>query len=58
MTVQAHLSELTTKHRALEEKIEKALLHPSVDDLEINELKRQKLSIKDEIVRLEAGTAA
>ncbi|MGI9371237.1 MAG: YdcH family protein [Hyphomicrobiales bacterium] len=58
MTVQAHLSELTTKHQNLEEKIEEALHHPSVDDLEINDLKRQKLMIKDEIAKLKAEVAA
>ncbi|MGI9482006.1 MAG: YdcH family protein [Hyphomicrobiales bacterium] len=55
MNVQAHLSELNSKHQALEEKLEEALLHPSVDDLEINDLKRQKLMIKDEIAKLEAA---
>ncbi len=58
MNVQAHLSELSTKHQALEEKLEEALLHPSVDDLEINDLKRQKLMIKDEIAKLKAEAAA
>ncbi len=55
MNVQAHLSELNSKHQALEAKLEEALLHPSVDDLEINDLKRQKLMIKDEIAKLEAA---
>jgi hypothetical protein len=54
MSLQAHLSELTAKHQALETQIEEALLHPSVDDLRIAELKRKKLRIKDEISRLEA----
>ena len=58
MNVQAHLSELTSKHQVLENKIKKANLHPSIDDLEINELKRQKLLIKDEIAKLEAADAA
>ena len=54
MSLQAHLSELTAKHQALETQIEEALLHPSIDDLRIAELKRKKLRIKDEISRLEA----
>jgi hypothetical protein len=54
MSLQAHLSELNAKHQALETQIEEALLHPSVDDLRIAELKRKKLRIKDEITRLEA----
>ncbi len=54
MSLQAHLSELTAKHKALESQIEEALLHPSVDDLRIAELKRKKLRIKDEMSRIEA----
>jgi len=54
MSLQAHLSELTAKHKALESQIEDAMLHPSVDDLRIVELKRRKLRIKDEISRIEA----
>jgi hypothetical protein len=54
MSLQAHLSELNAKHQSLESQIEEAMLHPSVDDLRIAELKRKKLRIKDEISRLEA----
>ena len=54
MSLQAHLSELSAKHKALESQIEEAMLHPSVDDLRIAELKRRKLRIKDEISRIEA----
>jgi len=32
-------------------------MHPSVDNLEIVELKRRKLAIKDEIERLRTQTA-
>jgi hypothetical protein len=58
MSLQAHLSELNAKHQALETQIEEALLHPSVDDLRIAELKRKKLRVKDEISRLEAEIAS
>ncbi len=54
MSLQTHLSELSAKHQALETQIEEALLHPSVDDLLIAELKRKKLRIKDEITKIEA----
>ena len=54
MTFQAHLTELTAKHKALEAQIEQELAHPSSDDLLIAELKRRKLKLKDEITRLEA----
>jgi len=55
MTMQAHLSELERKHRALEEEIADAMSHPSSDDLRIAELKRKKLLVKDEIARLRIG---
>lgn len=54
MTFQAHLSELTAKHKALEAQIEQELAHPSSDDLIIAELKRRKLKLKDEISRIES----
>ena len=40
------------QHRALEDAIAEAMAHPSADDLEIAELKRRKLRLKDEIARL------
>ena len=49
---------ITEEWKEMEEKLEEALLHPSVDDLEINDLKRQKLMIKDEIAKLKAEAAA
>jgi len=55
MTMQAHLSELERKHRALEDEIADAMTHPSSDDLKILELKRRKLLVKDEIERLRIG---
>ncbi|MGI9409705.1 MAG: YdcH family protein [Hyphomicrobiaceae bacterium] len=55
MAVSAHLNELTERHRMLEKKIEEALMHPSVDSLEINQLKREKLKLKDEMARLRHG---
>jgi hypothetical protein len=52
MAIQAHLVELERKHRVLENELHEALLHPSTDDLQIAELKRRKLMVKDEIERL------
>jgi hypothetical protein len=52
MALEAHLSELSEKHRALDRKIEEELARPTTDDLMIAELKRQKLRLKDEIERL------
>jgi hypothetical protein len=52
MALDAHLEELSEKHRALDQKIEEELARPTADDLKIAELKRQKLRLKDEIERL------
>jgi hypothetical protein len=52
MAIQSHLAELERRHQALEHEISEAQAHPSTDDLEIAELKRKKLLVKDEIVRL------
>jgi hypothetical protein len=46
---------LQQRHHALEKEIAEALKHKSVDDLEVVELKRQKLHLKDEIERLQHG---
>ena len=56
MTMQAHLSELERKHRALEDEIADAMTHPSTDGLIIAELKRRKLQVKDEIARLKTAS--
>jgi hypothetical protein len=52
MAIQAHLVELERKHRVLEGELHEALTHPSTDDLQIVELKRRKLMVKDQIERL------
>ena len=54
MSLQAHLSELAAKHKALESELADALAHPASTDQEIAELKRRKLRIKDEISRIES----
>ena len=54
MSMEAHLAELERRHRALEAEIIEARAHPSIDDLQIVELKRRKLLMKDEIARLQS----
>jgi len=56
MTVSAHLDALQKKHEALETQINAALNSPSHNDLEISDLKRKKLSLKDEIEKLKLQT--
>jgi len=53
MAIHAHLVELEKRHRALEDEIAEAMTHPSADGLMIAELKRRKLQVKDEIMRLQ-----
>ncbi len=52
MAIHPHLVELERRHANLEDEIAEALLHPSVDDLAVVELKRRKLQVKEEIERM------
>ena len=52
MSLQNHLSELERRHHALDREITKEQLHPSSDEAKMAELKRRKLLLKDEIVKL------
>ena len=54
MSLANHLEELQRKHGDIERELDEAMLHPSVDDLEIVTLKRRKLALKDEIEKLKA----
>ena len=58
MSMQSHLAELERRHQALEDEITEAMAHPSADDLKIAELKRRKLQVKDEIMRLQQDAAS
>jgi len=55
MAVSAHLAELSDRHRVLERRLEEALAHPSIDTLELTQLKREKLKLKDAINKLKDG---
>jgi hypothetical protein len=52
MSMHAHLEELVKRHRALEKEIETENASSASSDLRINELKRKKLLLKDEIEKL------
>jgi len=56
MSIHAHLAELERRHQALDQEISEARAHPSTDDLQVVELKRRKLLVKDEIARLQLDT--
>ena len=56
MTMESHLAELERRHQALERELEEAIAHPGTDGLALTELKRRKLQLKDEIVRLRSDS--
>lgn len=58
MALDAHLAELKKKHSEIEAQIEEALTHLSVDDTELQELKRRKLKLKDTITQLSESATA
>ena len=56
MPLQTDVTELERRHQALEREIQDAMTHPSTDSLKVAELKRRKLQLKDEIMRLKHST--
>nr|WP_314436592.1 DUF465 domain-containing protein [uncultured Brevundimonas sp.] len=54
MTIEARIRELGNRHRVLDQTIQKVLTRPSVDPLQVRELKQKKLRLKEEITSLEA----
>jgi hypothetical protein len=53
MSLGAHLQELKKKHANLSQRVEEAQRSPGTDDLDIRDLKKEKLRLKEEILRLE-----
>lgn len=49
----AHLESLKSKHEALDNRIQLELQHPSANDLNIRQLKAEKLHLKDKIEEIE-----
>ncbi|MGH6801438.1 MAG: YdcH family protein [Methylocella sp.] len=56
MSLAAHLAELSEKHKLLERRIAEELARPASSDLEITRMKREKLKLKEEIVKLQGAT--
>lgn len=52
MSLHSHLEELKRKHQTLEKQVEEAQRAPGVSHLQVSDLKKQKLRIKEEIERL------
>lgn len=52
MTVASHIVELKKKHEHLSDVVARAQRSPAIDALQIAEMKKQKLKLKEEIARL------
>ncbi|WP_306155073.1 YdcH family protein [Roseovarius sp. MMSF_3281] len=52
MSLSSHVEQLKKKHQDLSERVEEAQRAPGTSDLEIADLKKQKLRVKEEIERL------
>lgn len=57
MSVIDHIDSLRSKHAYLEQALGSELHRPMPDPVEVQRLKREKLRIKDEIRRLNGGSA-
>ncbi len=53
--MEKHLQALKEKHKALDVQIEEENARPAPNDAVIQELKKQKLKIKEEIQEIESG---
>lgn len=54
MSVTAHLEELKKKHQILSEQVDLEQRSPAADQIEIAAMKKKKLKLKEEIIRLSA----
>lgn len=52
MALTGHLETLKRKHQEMSEAVETAQRAPGFDDLEVATMKKEKLRLKEEIVRL------
>jgi hypothetical protein len=52
MSIDARIRELDRRHRSLESDLREAMAHPSSEDAAIQQIKRRKLRIKEEIEAL------
>jgi len=55
MALQGHITELSDKHRRLEQLIESEMAHPDWDQVRVAAMKKEKLRIKDELERLRSS---
>ena len=55
MSIQGRIEELTKRHAKIDEKIHEEQKRPSSNDIVLQDLKRQKLRLKEEIGMLRAS---
>jgi len=53
-TLTAKLEALRTEHRDLDEVIDRLMGNPPFDQLQLQRLKKRKLGLKDQIIKLES----
>lgn len=53
MNMTSRIEALRQQHAALSEQVENAARHPATDTLELAQMKKQKLHLKEEISRLQ-----
>lgn len=58
MPVQSHIDTLKIRHRELDDRLEEMKTATSIDDMELRNLKQQKLAIKDRIEKLTSQKSA
>ncbi len=54
MSVQSHIQQLEQRHQSLEAELANLTASPSTSDIELADVKRKKLRLKDEISRLQS----
>jgi hypothetical protein len=54
-SVNNHIASLKNKHKELDIQLEELYKHSSASDESITKIKKQKLDIKDQIIKLEKG---
>jgi hypothetical protein len=52
MAVEAHIREVTDKHKRIQELIEAEMAQPGWDESRVATLKKEKLRLKDQLERL------
>jgi len=55
MSLSSHLQELQKKHDSLSKQVEQAQRSPGTNDLDIGEMKKQKLRLKEEIEKFQVS---